>query len=120
MLIDYDAYRAMGGDMGEAEFERAEALARGRLNWLTDGRIEGLDPVPENVKRAVKAVIDWDAAYAADRPLLTGFNADGYSETYGAAADQARAASAALNRALTHLLADVRGADGLLVLYRGV
>lgn len=120
MYLTYEEYRAMGGGMAEADFDFAEARARGRLDELTDGRARALDPVPEAVKRAMMAVIRSDAAFQTDRPLVTGFNADGYSETYGGAADQARTAGRALSAELRHLLEGERGADGMPLLYRGI
>ena len=122
MYLTYEEYRGYGGTLAEAEFNRAEFRARKRIDWLTDGRLEG--DVPEAVKLAMMTIIRADGAVGADAqadsPLVAAFNTDGYSERYGGAKERTDALEGQLNAELRRLLAGVKDGDGVPVLYRGV
>jgi len=138
MYLTYEEYRAMGGTLDEADFTLAEFRARKRVDWLTGGRVgrmansprpsatplgEGGN-VPEAVKLAMMSIIRADGAVGVDAqagaPLAASFSTDGYSESYGSAADQAAGVEEQLNAEVRRLLAGEKDGEGVPLLYRGI
>ena len=109
MYLTYDEYVAYGGTLDEADFALAEFKARKRIDYLTDSRVEKMAEVPEAVKLAMVSIIKADSAVGVDAqagaPLVASFTTDGYSESYGSAAE---------------LLYGVKDDNGVPLLYRGV
>ncbi len=124
MYLTYEEYRAYGGTLAEADFALAEFRARKRIDYLTDSRVEAMEEVPEAVKMAMMTIIKADSAVGvdakADAPLVASFSTDGYSESYGSAADQTAGVERQLNAELRRLLYGVRDDDGVPLLYRGI
>ena len=70
------------------------------------------------------SIINANAAAGADAlsasPLVASFNTDGYSESYGSAADQQAALQNALNRQIREMLSGEFDDNGTPLLYRGL
>lgn len=122
--LTQEEYTQYGGTaLPPAAFGGAEFKARKRIDRLTDQRVKFMESVPEAVKRCMVAIMDMDAAVGAEAqissPVVTSFNTDGYSESYGHAmsADDANAAMNA--RIETDLYGEVND-YGVPLLYRGV
>lgn len=124
MYLTYDEYVAYGGTLDEADFALAEFKARKRIDTLTDSRVEKMAEVPEAVKRAMASIIKADSAVGvaarADAPLVASFSTDGYSESYGSAAEQTANVERQLTAEVRQLLYGVKDDDGVPLLYRGV
>ena len=124
MYLTYEEYQAYGGTMAEADFTLAEFKARKRIDWLTDNRVAAMEVVPEAVKLAMMTIIRADSAVSVDAqagsPLVASFSTDGYSESYGSAADQTANIEGQLSRELGRLLYGEKDDNGVPLLYRGV
>ena len=124
MYLTYDEYAMYGGTMEEADFALAEFKARKRIDTLTDSRVEKMAEVPEAVKLAMASIIKADSAVGVDAqagaPLVASFSTDGYSESYGSAAEQTANVERQLTAEVRQLLYGVKDDDGVPLLYRGV
>ena len=124
MYLTYDEYVAYGGTLDEADFALAEFKARKRIDYLTDSRVEKMAEVPEAVKLAMVSIIKADSAVGVDAqagaPLVASFSTDGYSESYGSAAEQTANVKRQLTAEVRQLLYGVKDDDGVPLLYRGV
>lgn len=124
MYLTYEEYQAYGGTLTEADFTLAEFRARSRIDYLTDSRVQAMEEVPEAVKLAVMTVIKADGAVGvdtqADAPLVASFSTDGYSESYGSAADRTAMLEKQLNNEISRLLYGVKDDNGVPLLYRGL
>ena len=124
MYLTYDEYAMYGGTMSEADFPLAEFKARKRIDYLTDSRVEKMAEVPEAVKLAMVSIIKADSAVGVDAqagaPLVASFSTDGYSESYGSAADQTANVERQLTAEVRQLLYGVKDDDGVPLLYRGL
>lgn len=124
MYLTYTEYQAYGGTIEEAAFPAAEFKARKRINYLTDCRVAFMQTVPDAVKLCMTIIINADAVSGADAlaasPLVASFNTDGYSESYGSAADQQAALQNALNRQIREMLSGEYDDNGTPLLYRGL
>ena len=124
MYLTYDEYAIYGGTMSEADFPLAEFKARKRIDTLTDSRVEKMVEVPEAVKLAMVSIIKADSAVGVDAqagaPLVASFSTDGYSESYGSAAEQTANVERQLTAEVRQLLYGVKDDDGVPLLYRGI
>jgi len=124
LYLTYDEYQAYGGTLSEADFALAEFRAKKRIDYLTDSRVEGMAEVPEAVKLAMMSVIKTDGDVGVDAqtgaPMVASFSTDGYSESYGSAADQTACVEKQLNAEIRRLLYGVKDDGGMPLLYRGV
>jgi hypothetical protein len=125
VYIDLQYYKSNGGiDMTDAAFSRNEFRARKTVDRLTQGRVQNMAQVPEAVKLCMMQAIQYDATYGveaqADNPVISSYNTDGYSESYGSASDQAQAAHKSLYRTVRNLLYGELDDKGVPLLYRGV
>ena len=124
LYLSYEEYLAYGGTMAEADFNLAEFRARKRIDRLTDGRVAAMEAVPEAVKLAMTSIIRVDGAVGVDAragaPLVASFTNDGYSESYGSAADQTAGVERQLNEEIRRLLYGVKDDNGVPLLYRGL
>ena len=124
MYLTYDEYVAYGGTLDEVDFALAEFKARKRIDYLTDSRVEKMAQVPEAVKLAMASIIKADSAVGVDAqagaPLVASFSTDGYSESYGSAAEQTANVERQLTAEVRQLLYGVKDDDGVPLLYRGV
>ena len=124
MYLTYEEYQAYGGTLSEADFTLAEFRARKRIDYLTASRVAAMEEVPEAVKLAMLTVIKADSAVGVDAqaetPLVASFSTDGYSESYGSAADRTQTVERQLNCEIGRLLYGVKDDNGVPLLYRGI
>ena len=128
MYLTYDEYLSFGGNAAieVAAFEQLEFKARKRIDYLTDCRVAAMSEVPEAVKRAMVEIIAHENKYGAGAQaadtgaLITSFNTDGYSESYGGVSEQMDAAEKNLTRSVRNLLHGELDDRGVPLLYRGV
>ena len=122
--LTYEEYVALGGDMGAADFTLAEFKARSRIDWLTLGRVQYMQTVPEEVKLAMMVLIKVDSKYSADaqagNAIVSSFSTDGYSESYGGASEQSSTAQAQANKEVCKMLFGVLDDAGVPLIYRGL
>lgn len=122
--LTYEEYVALGGDLSETAFPAAEMRARKQIDKLTASRIAAMANVPEEVKLAMMELIKSNAAASVDtlteNPLVQSFNNDGYSESYGAGADQLAVIQSSASAAVSDLLYGVLDDNGVPLLYRGL
>ena len=122
--LTYKEYENLGGTMDEDAFTVAEFKARSRIDWLTLGRVKYMRVVPEEVKLAMMTIIKVDSKYSADaqvdNAIVSSFNTDGYSESYGGVSEQSGAAEAQTNREVCKMLFGVLDDTGIPLIYRGL
>lgn len=123
--LSYQEYTAYGGSaVTQEQFPTAEFKARKRIDYLTDSRVQDMQTVPNAVKLCMTSIINADAAAGADAlaasPLVSSFTTDGYSESYGGAAEQQAAMQAALSRQIKEMLYGELDDNGTPLLYRGL
>ena len=127
--LTYDEYVAFvdaseGAELSETAFTIAEFRARKTIDYWTDNRVQSMETVPEAVKHCIVAIIKLDSKYGAEaqieNPLLSSFNTDGYSESYGSATDQQAAAKQAVNDCIRQWLYGETDDNGTPLLYRGL
>lgn len=121
--MDYTDHTEYGGTASEADFNLLELRARKRIDRLTASRVQKMKKVPEAVKLCALSLIEIDHKAGAEaqinNPVVTSFNTDGYSETYGKAlsvADVEKSMSATIKTLLWGETDD----NGVPLLYRGV
>ena len=87
--LTYSEYQEYGGTASETDFTMLEFRARKRIDRLTFSRVQNMAEVPEAVKLCMMSLIGIDSKAGAeaqvDKPVVTSFNTDGYSESYGKA-----------------------------------
>lgn len=123
--LTFEEYTAYGGSaVTQEQFPTAEFKARKRIDYLTDSRVQNMETVPDAVKLCMTSIINAETATGADAlassPLVASFNTDGYSESYGSAADQQAALQNALNRQIREMLSGEFDDNGTPLLYRGL
>lgn len=122
--LTYGEYTGYGGTLPETDFVLAEFKARKMIDSWTDCRVQGMAAVPEAVKLCMMQAIKYENTYGveaqADSPVISSYNTDGYSESYGSAQDQAQAAHKSLYRTVRSLLYGEKDDNGVPLLYRGV
>ena len=121
-LLDAE-YVEYGGTASATEFTMLEFRARKRIDQLTACRVQYMKSVPEAVKLCMFSLIETDRKVGLEaqvsNPIVTSFNTDGYSETYGkvlSAADAEKSMSATIKSMLWGVADD----NGVPLLYRGV
>lgn len=122
--LTYAEYQSYGGTLSEVDFNLSEFRAQKRIDYLTDSRVAGMAVVPEEVKLCIMSLIKVDSKVGvdaqADNPLVASFNTDGYSESYGSAAEQTAALQKAMNQTIREMLYGVTNDEGVPLLYRGL
>ena len=127
MYLTYDEYLQYGGATlasPDSEWALLEFEARKRIDYLTANRVAAMAAVPEAVKLAMIKIIKHDKTYGsaaqASSPLISSFTTDGYSESFGGASEQTKAAEVNLLRGIRHLLYGEVDDRGVPLMYRGV
>lgn len=122
--LSYEEYQHYGGTLSEDAFPLAEFRARKRIDYLTDCRVQAMAAVPEEVKLCMTEWIKADSVSGvdalADNPRLVSFSTDGYSESYGSAAEQAAALQRQMDALIRDMLYGVTDDTGTPLLYRGL
>lgn len=121
--LTFAEFQSYGGTASESDFNLAEMRARKRVDRLTDSRVQAMAEIPEAVKMCIYAVINVESVTGreaqASNPLVTSFNNDGYSESYGnalAVDDADRNTNQIIGEYLWGEVDDL----GIPLLYRGV
>lgn len=121
--LTYERYKQLGGTLDDAAFTLAEFKARKRVDYLTASRVQKMANVPEAVALCVFALIGLETSIGAESqissPLVTSYNTDGYSESYGNIPTIAES-DAVMNKTVRTYLTDERDDKGTPLLYRGV
>ena len=122
--LTYEEYQQYGGDMSETDFVLAEFKARSRIDYMTLGRVQYMQTVPEEVKLAMMCIIKVDSKFSADaqvyNAVAASFTTDGYSESYGSAEEQARTAESMVTEQARRMLFGVLDDKGVPLIYKGV
>lgn len=123
MYLTYDEYKKYGGALSETDFTVLEFKCRKRIDRLTDCRVQNMTGVPEAVKLCMMSLIKLENTVGieaqAENPVVTSYNTDGYSESYGKALG-ASEASQAMNKTVLSMLYGELDDNGVPLLYRGV
>lgn len=123
MYLTYDEYKKYGGALSETDFTVLEFKCRKRIDRLTDCRVQNMASVPEAVKLCMMSLIKLENTVGieaqAENPVVTSYNTDGYSESYGKALG-ASEASQAMNKTVLSMLYGELDDNGVPLLYRGV
>lgn len=121
--LTYAEYQAYGGALTSAAFSPVEFRCRKHIDRMTDTRVNNMGTVPEAVKLCMMSLINIDSKAGTeaqlDNPVVTSFNTDGYSESYGKAlgvADADKSMESIIRNDLYGELDD----SGTPLLYRGV
>ena len=121
--LTYAEYEAYGGTLPLAAFTLSEFRARKRIDYMTDSRVQGMESVPEAVKLCIMSLITVDSAAGVEaqveNPVVTSFNTDGYSESYGKAMGAEDAEESMKSVIRTYLYGETDD-NGVPLLYRGV
>ena len=122
--LTYAEYQDYGGTLKEADFNLAEFRAQKRIDYLTDSRVKDMQEVPEEVKLCIVSLIKVDSKIGVDaqvdNPLVASFNTDGYSESYGNAAEQTASLNKSVDKTIREMLYGVKNDQGVPLLYRGI
>lgn len=121
--LTYTEYQERGGALPQTAFNMLEFKCRKRIDYLTDSRVQNMAELPEAVKLCMMSLIAMENAGGAEtqvkKPVVTSYNTDGYSETYGHAMG-AQDVSRAMNMTVRDFLYGVEDDNGIPLLYRGV
>lgn len=121
--LTYEEYREYGGGASETDFKALEFRARKRIDRLTASRVQNMVSVPEAVKLCMMSLIQIDSKAGAEaqieKPVVTSFNTDGYSESYGKALGVADA-DATMSASVRSMLWGETDDNGVPLLYRGL
>lgn len=123
VYLTFQEYQARGGDLPQSSFNLLEFKCRKRIDYLTDSRVQNMAEVPEAVKMCILALIPVEnkvgVTAQVENPVVTSFNTDGYSESYGKAMG-AEDGSRAMNKMVGTYLSGENDDNGIPLLYRGV
>ena len=123
MYLTYDEYKSYGGTLSETDFPVLEFKCRKRIDRLTDCRVQNMASVPEAVKLCMMSLIKLENIVGieaqAENPVVTSYNTDGYSESYGKALGASEAPQE-MNKTVLSMLYGELDDNGVPLLYRGV
>lgn len=121
--LTYTEYTGYGGTLPETAFTQFEFKGRKRIDYLTDSRVQNMEAVPTAVKLCMMCLISLEnnvgVQAQAEKPVVTSFSTDGYSESYGKALSAADAQKS-MNTAIREYLYGETDDNGVPLLYRGV
>ena len=121
--LTYSEYQSYGGTASETAFSLFEFRARKRIDRLTASRVQAMETVPEAVKLCMMSLIGIDSKAGAepqvDNPVVTSFNTDGYSESYGKALS-VEDANKTMSASIRSMLWGEKDDNGVPLLYRGL
>ena len=121
--LTYAEYTSYGGTASQTAFPMLEFRARKRVDRLTASRVQNMASVPQAVKLCMTSLIEIDSKAGAeaqvDNPVVTSFNTDGYSETYGKALS-VKDADATMSASIRSMLWGELDDNGTPLLYRGL
>ena len=118
-----DEYVTAGGTLSDTPFARLEHLARKRIDYLTDSRVQRMSAIPSAVKLCMVALINLEKTLGAEaqasNPTVTSFTTDGYSESYEGAITAENAAKRFNSIVFDYLYGELDD-NGVPLLFRGV
>ena len=121
--LTYSEYTEYGGAASKTEFAMLELRARKRIDRLTACRVQNMSSVPKAVELCMTSLIEIDRKVGVEaqvnNPVVTSFNTDGYSETYGKALGVADAEKS-MTATIKSMLWGETDDNGVPLLYRGV
>ena len=121
--LTYAEYQSYGGTASETAYPMLEFRARKRIDRLTASRVQNMVTVPEAVKLCMMSLIGIDSKAGAeaqvDNPVVTSFNTDGYSESYGKALS-VEDADKSMSASIRSMLWGETDDNGTPLLYRGL
>ncbi len=121
--LTYAEYQNYGGTASTTDFTMLEFRARKRIDRLTASRVQNMETVPEAVKLCMFSLIGIDSKAGAeaqvDKPVVTSFNTDGYSESYGKALS-VEDADKTMSASIRSMLWGETDDNGVPLLYRGL
>ena len=121
--LTYEEYQSYGGTASETAFTMLEFRARKRIDRQTFDRVQNMSEVPEAVKLCMMSLIAIDSKVGVEaqveNPVVTSFNTDGYSESYGKALS-AEDADNSMSASIRSMLWGERDDSGVPLLYRGL
>lgn len=84
--LTYLEYKGLGGTLEETPFNLLEFEARRKIDERTQGRLKGIDEVPDEVKICTFALINSINSYSStlvnENKNIASENTDGYSISY--------------------------------------
>lgn len=123
MYLTYDEYIGMGGNLDEVQFRELEFKACKRIDSMTFMRVRAMKEVPYAVKRCIFSLLRLEstagAETQAEKPAVTSYSTDGYSETYANTMSAAEAEKQMGEVIRTDLYGE-KDDKGVPLLYRGV
>lgn len=121
--LTYEEYQSYGGTASETAFTMLEFRARKRIDRQTFDRVQNMSEVPEAVKLCMMSLIAIDSKVGVEaqveNPVVTSFNTDGYSESYGKALS-AEDADNSMSASIRSMLWGERDDNDVPLLYRGL
>ena len=120
--LTFEEYTELGGTSSEQDFRLLEFRALKRIDRQTFSRVQDMQTVPEAVKLCMMSLIDIDSKVGVEaqvkNPVVTSFNTDGYSESYGKALSAADA-DGQMSASIRSMLWGETNDEGVPLLYRG-
>ena len=121
--LTFEEYQSYGGTASETDFLMLEFRARKRIDRQTFDRVQNMATVPEAVKLCMMSLMTIDSKVGVEaqveNPVVTSFNTDGYSESYGKALS-AEDADSSMSASIRSMLWGERDDNGVPLLYRGL
>ena len=121
--LTYAEYQEYGGTLSETSFNLLEFKSRKRIDYLTDSRVQNMAEIPEAVKMCMMCLISLESKVGiqaqVEKPVVTSFNNDGYSESYGKTLGVTDA-DKSMNAAVAEYLYGETDDNDVPLLYRGV
>ena len=121
--LTFEEYQSYGGTASETDFLMLEFRARKRIDRQTFDRVQNMATVPQAVKICMMSLMTIDSKVGVEaqveNPVVTSFNTDGYSESYGKALS-AEDADSSMSASIRSMLWGERDDNGVPLLYRGL
>lgn len=121
--LEYEEYLSFGGTLPLPAFLLLEFRCRKRIDYLTANRIQRMAEVPMAVKICMMSLIGIENSVGVEaqieKPVVTSFSNDGYSESYGKALGASEAESSMKGIIRTSLYGETDD-HGIPLLYRGL
>lgn len=121
--LEYEEYLSFGGTLPLPAFLPLEFRCRKRIDYLTASRIQRMAEVPMAVKICMMSLIGIENSVGVEaqieKPVVTSFSNDGYSESYGKALGASEAESSMRGIIRTSLYGETDD-HGVPLLYRGL
>lgn len=101
--ITYPEYQSLGGTVDEAAFNNSIQIVEAKLNYITNGRIQLLDDIPEEVKTLCVRLVEVCAFSNVDRDQSLTSYSNGI-ETFGYSSGNNKAGSTSIDEKLAAII----------------